>query len=287
MNDIEERIYFDRKDQIDKVLEQQIRKIKFNPLYSLITGDNDAALVLSQIDYWSNRSKVFGNDGWFWKRDSDFALECMLTIRQFERIKKLIKKLPFVEMDVRGVPPKTFYRFNNDVFRSLIMSDGIPKYLLTFSERERQTTYLVSSKPPNGGNKTTLEREIKTTPKREIKTTASVEINNKSIIEDNNKDINTPFISPQGEVSSSKRKKRFVPPTLEEVEEYCRIKGYDPAIGRKAFEYYQEGDWHDSRGNKVRNWKQKILANWLKQSSPQGVPVGGDVEDLFKRIGSK
>jgi len=52
-------------------------------------------------------------------------------------------------------------------------------------------------------------------------------------------------------------------PSIEEVKEYFKEKGYNDKIAIEAFEYYQEGDWVDGRGNKVINWKQKMRI-WFK-----------------------
>lgn len=51
---------------------------------------------------------------------------------------------------------------------------------------------------------------------------------------------------------------RFVPPTLEQVREYCIERGskVDPV---KFFDYFTAGGWKDSKGNPVKNWKQKLL----------------------------
>lgn len=59
-----------------------------------------------------------------------------------------------------------------------------------------------------------------------------------------------------------KNSKKFVPPTLEEIENYCKEKNYN--IDTQFFyEYFTEGNWVDSKGNKVKNWKQKIIT-WSK-----------------------
>ena len=62
-------------------------------------------------------------------------------------------------------------------------------------------------------------------------------------------------------------KERFVKPTLEQVEEYCkqRNSSVDPKV---FFEYFETGNWIDSKGNKVKNWKQKIIT-WEKQNKPK------------------
>ena len=60
------------------------------------------------------------------------------------------------------------------------------------------------------------------------------------------------------------RKKIFKPPSLEDVILYCKEKGFDSGLAKRAFEHYDIADWHDAHGKKVKNWKQKINTNWLK-----------------------
>ena len=62
------------------------------------------------------------------------------------------------------------------------------------------------------------------------------------------------------------REKRFTPPTLEEVQAYCQER-HSPVDPVQFFNYFSEGNWTDSKGNKVRNWKQKLLT-W-EQYRPQ------------------
>ena len=54
------------------------------------------------------------------------------------------------------------------------------------------------------------------------------------------------------------REKKFVPPTLEEVRAYC-LERKSNVSPEKFYEYFTQGNWTDSKGNKVRNWKQKLL----------------------------
>lgn len=60
------------------------------------------------------------------------------------------------------------------------------------------------------------------------------------------------------------RKKEEGPPTLQEVREFVTNKGFPVSLADKVFEYYDTANWKDSKGNKVKNWKQKLIAVWLK-----------------------
>ncbi|MEY2869433.1 MAG: Flavobacterium phage vB FspS tooticki6 [Bacteroidota bacterium] len=62
-----------------------------------------------------------------------------------------------------------------------------------------------------------------------------------------------------------KSKNEFIPPTQEDVISYFKEKGYSDIQAKKAFEYYSVADWKDRNGDKVVNWKQKMIANWMKE----------------------
>lgn len=62
-----------------------------------------------------------------------------------------------------------------------------------------------------------------------------------------------------------KAKKKFVPPTLEEVRAYVLEKSLN-VDAQKFFDYYEAGDWHDAKGKAVKNWKQKCLT-WDKHDA--------------------
>lgn len=66
-----------------------------------------------------------------------------------------------------------------------------------------------------------------------------------------------------------KKLKKYIPPTVEEVQAYFKQKGYSPLAAKKAFDYYDAADWKDSRGKPVKNWKQKMIAVWFKDEHLQ------------------
>ncbi|MCD8231460.1 MAG: DUF6291 domain-containing protein [Clostridiales bacterium] len=80
-------------------------------------------------------------------------------------------------------------------------------------------------------------------------------------------------IPPEGETPTpepSKQKtksKRFVPPTVEEVKQYCQEKGYtfDP---ERFVNFYNSKNWMVGK-NKMTNWK-SAAANWNKDNQQRG-----------------
>ncbi len=71
------------------------------------------------------------------------------------------------------------------------------------------------------------------------------------------------------EVNKNKRKeevnknKAFVPPCLTDVKLFFEENGYLGA--EKAWQYYEDGNWTDTNGKQVINWKQKMRVNWFKE----------------------
>jgi len=63
---------------------------------------------------------------------------------------------------------------------------------------------------------------------------------------------------------------KFTPPTILEVETYFTENGYTKELAKKSFEYYAVADWKDSKGNQVKNWKQKMRGVWFKDENKVG-----------------
>lgn len=59
-------------------------------------------------------------------------------------------------------------------------------------------------------------------------------------------------------------KKEFTPPTIEEVKEYFASRNLREDVAIRFYEYYSTGFWKDGKGNKIKNWKQKVIAVWDK-----------------------
>ena len=100
----------------------------------------------------------------------------------------------------------------------------------------------------------------------------SIEHRDKSI-ENRDKSIELDSIgdkSPKTPVKPPK-KRAFIPPTLEEVNDYILERGIHNVSAKAFFDYYEAGDWHDAKGNKVKSWKQKLLT-WARHEDSEVKP---------------
>lgn len=64
--------------------------------------------------------------------------------------------------------------------------------------------------------------------------------------------------------------KKFEPPTFEEVKAYAEEKGF-AHLAQKFFDYFTTGNWTDSKGQKVKNWKQKFIT-WSSYNTSDPKP---------------
>ena len=65
------------------------------------------------------------------------------------------------------------------------------------------------------------------------------------------------------------KRKKFIPPCLEDVKNYFKENGYGVETAIRAYKYYDTGNWIDSKGNPVKNWKQKMQGVWFKEENRQ------------------
>lgn len=105
--------------------------------------------------------------------------------------------------------------------------------------------------------------EISNTPIDEISKDNNTSSNNTS-----NTDI---YIPETPKAPDKPKQKQFKPPTLEEVQAYCK-KRNNNVDAQRFYDFYNEADWYDSNGGKVKSWKQKVITwegNRGKGNKPQ------------------
>lgn len=97
-----------------------------------------------------------------------------------------------------------------------------------------------------------------------------------------------PDINPDTKPNKKPYRKRsdvFVPPTLEEIQEYCK-KRKNNVDAKRFFDFFDASDWVDSKGNQVRNWKQKVITweSYNKEVKQNGQTPGDPGKVRFGNI---
>jgi len=95
------------------------RPIAFQRSFVYMTKSINAALMLSQAVYWSNRTTL--SDGWFYKVRDEWENETGLTRTEQETARKILRNLGILEENLRGVPAKMHYRINEDNLRTCLL----------------------------------------------------------------------------------------------------------------------------------------------------------------------
>jgi len=74
----------------------------------------------------------------------------------------------------------------------------------------------------------------------------------------------------EGSKKKEKGKPKFTPPSLDEFIQYAKENKSDVDTESVKFKYlsWESNEWHDGNGNKIKNWKSKLLNTlpFLKES---------------------
>ena len=93
--------------------------IAFNKHYVFIGCGITGALMLSQLVYWTSRTK--SNDGLIYKTQHDWTLETGLTRTEQETARKRLKELGFLTEIKKGVPCKIYFKVEREkLYKALI-----------------------------------------------------------------------------------------------------------------------------------------------------------------------
>ena len=111
---------------------------------------------------------------------------------------------------------------------------------------------------------------------------------------------NFKYINIDNNIDNNKEDKRrkFIKPTLQEIQDYINEKGMN-VNAETFYNYFTETNWVDSKGNKVKNWKQKLITwnSYGKNTKEQDVPKwfykdldkvedgAEEIENILKEIG--
>ena len=83
----------------------------------------------------------------------------------------------------------------------------------------------------------------------------------------------------------NKSKSIFIAPTIEDVKLYFKQNGYKEETAIKFFNSYSVANWIDSKGNNVKNWKQKAINVWFTDENKSNEkPKTIIIDDGIKRF---
>lgn len=95
------------------------RPIAFHRCFVELTGSVTAAILLSQMFYWSRRTK--DENGWFYKTAAEWSEETGMGRYELENARKCLRKHGLMEESRRGVPAKLYFLLRMDVLQSRLL----------------------------------------------------------------------------------------------------------------------------------------------------------------------
>ena len=190
--------------------------------------------------YW----KLFmidNNTGWKeWFTVSDYWLGLAVGISRSETIVKainLLKQRGFIDFErgtKRNIPTK--YKIIELSTRTILPHENSAKDSVKHSAKDSPKDSAKHSPKHSAKDSGNIKQETQTKTETETK-------------------------------HSTPARAKFIPPTLEEVNQYVLERGLHVSA-KDFFDYFDAGNWIDSKGQHVQNWKQKILT-WEKFHKPE------------------
>ena len=101
-----------------------------------------------------------------------------------------------------------------------------------------------------------------------------------------NDSVGIPVVNPDKNSIDKNRKDKniFIPPSIEEVEEYCKERNNN-VDAKRFFDYYETSNWKDKDNKQIKNWKQKIITWEGRNSNKQEeLPNWFDKEVKSKKL---
>jgi len=93
--------------------------IAFNKHYVFLGCGINGALMLSQLVYWTSRSK--SAEGWIYKTQAEWTQETGLTRTEQENARKKLLELGFISEKKMGVPCRVFFRVEREnLYQALV-----------------------------------------------------------------------------------------------------------------------------------------------------------------------
>ena len=217
-----------------------------------------AIVILADIVYWYRpveiRSEETGQVIAYKNRfKSDLLQRSYSQLSEQFGISKRDATNAVVALEKMGVIKRHFRKLDvgGMVLNNVLFIELIPRMLQQITFGVEQTDLFCDTYHSNKGQGS-LKFETGPTQKSDTNT----EITTKTTTETIKENIYMAE-SNEHEVKKSRRKE-FAPPTFEQCKEWYDKKGYTFDL-RHFFDYFNDEDWIDSKGNRVKDWKRRMV----------------------------
>ena len=174
-----------------------------------------------------------------------------------EEAGKMIKSV-FLFQETGEVNKESFSDLQNMLF--LIMSDVFQRDNEKYEIRCEKNRANASNRKQSQANANERKQSVAKRADNDNDNDNDNENGNENESENENDNINN--------IKEKNSKKKFTPPTFEEVEAYAKERGRED-LAKKFFDWYEAGEWKDGKGNQVKGWKQKFQYWESKNEKPK------------------
>ncbi len=265
------------------------KPIGFYRVYKRLTGNTNAALLLSQLMYW------FSHKDKFYKTDSDIMEETELTKKELETAKIKLKKLDFLEVTREGIPAKTYYTINWEKYEKslldFVVGNKFPQKGETVENTDDKEDNIPQIEAENENGETSFhERGKLDSTKGGNWIPRKGETIYSKIKKTSSKTSSKNILSPKSSLA-----KKQINPQREDFKNFRErilklYKGLDLVKGAKGFlpeviiSVSQAGYLHNQYNNKDLDRDDAIIIwNWLYENQNQLLPLPTPIE-LAKTI---
>jgi hypothetical protein len=97
------------------------RPIAYHPVFRKVAGSTPAAVMVSQMYYWSSEGRISAErDGWFHKTIDQWEEETGLSRSEQDRARRDLKKAGVLEEKRKGNPARMWFRLKVDALLALV-----------------------------------------------------------------------------------------------------------------------------------------------------------------------
>lgn len=92
-------------------------------LLKALKGDGTAAVLLSQLVYWSQTEIAKENEGWFYLTTNRVHEDLGMSSDVQQRVRKMLVERGILEFQRRGLPARNYYRLHFDVIVQMVAQE--------------------------------------------------------------------------------------------------------------------------------------------------------------------